>query len=128
MQKRNLIITVIAVTLAILFYSTYYAQQKKEFALSQKEKGLVFVEVKPIQTSIGWGYDIMVDGKRYIHQDFIPGISGRRGFDSKEQAMLVGNKVVSKVTGSKMSPSINIEDLIELGIPLKASDTARLKK
>ncbi len=126
MQRRFPIVWVLVV-LGILFYTAYYAQQKKEFALLQKEKGYSLINVVPIQGSLGWGYDIQVDGKTYIHQLYIPGISGRRGFDSKEDALLVGNKVVGKLTSS-LPPGIHIDELKAWGIALKPSDTVTYKK
>jgi Domain of unknown function (DUF4907) len=126
MYKR-FIIPGVVIAIGVLFYISYCAQLKREFALSQKEKGFVFVKVLPVQTSLGWGYEIHVDNKTYIKQPFIPAISGRRGFDTKDQALLVGNKVVSNIN-TKMSPSISINDLIELGIPIKIADTLVIKR
>ncbi len=112
----------------IIFYAFYFNQLKREFNLSQKQKGLIFIKVKPIQTNLGWGYEIEVDGKPFIHQEFIPSIFGRRGFATKEDAELVGNRAVAKITDSQMSPAISIKDLEELGIQLKPSDTLQIKK
>jgi len=106
----------------LVFYVLYCAQLKREFAISQKEKGLVFVRVIPIQTPLGWGYEIHVDDRTYIKQPFIPAITGRRGFETREQALLVGNKVVSNIN-TRMSPAVSISDLIELGIPIRPADT-----
>ena len=124
---RRFIIAGIIILAGILFYVTYIAQLKREFFLAQKEKGFVFVQVLPIETSLGWGYEIHVDNRTYIKQPFIPAIKGRRGFDTKDQALLVGNKVVSNIN-TRMTPSISVADLIALGIPIKPSDTAILKK
>jgi uncharacterized protein DUF4907 len=126
MYKR-FIIPAIIIALGVLFYVFYFAQLKKEFASAQKHKGFVFVKVVPFQSSFGWGYEIDVDEKVYIKQPFIPAISGRRGFEKKEDALLVGNKVVSNIN-NQMSPAISIKDLEELGIKLKPSDTAEAKK
>lgn len=115
------------ITLGIIFYSIYLTQLKREFALSQKQKGFVFVKVQAFESSIGWGYEIDVDKRVYIKQAFIPAINGRRGFEKKEDALLVGNKVVSNIN-SKMSPEISIKDLEDLGIAIRPSDTAQVKK
>src|SRR5580704_1019877 len=124
---RRLIIGTIILIAGLLFYVPYCAQLKREFVQTQKEKGLVFVQVLPIETSLGWGYEIHVDNRTYIKQPFIPAIKGRRGFDTKDQALLVGNKVVSNIN-TRMSPSISIADLLALGIPIKPSDTIIVKK
>ncbi|MBS1918376.1 MAG: DUF4907 domain-containing protein [Bacteroidetes bacterium] len=126
MSSRKFLIAGVIVLVVIAFYAAYIGQQKREFALSQQAKGMVYVEVLPIQTALGWGYEIHVDGKSYIRQEFVPAVFGRRGFDTKEQAVAVGNKVVSNIN-SKSSPAISIKDLEELGIPIKASDTLQKK-
>ena len=120
-RNYNRIITgVVSVTLVIVFYTSYYAQMKRE-------RDYVLISVQPIQTSLGWGYEIVAEGKPYIHQEFIPGLKGRKGFDTKEDAILVGNKVISKIKMKQLPPVINIEDLKELGI-LKASDSAQIQR
>jgi hypothetical protein len=124
---KRFIIPGFIIVLGIIFYIFYDAQIKREFVFSQKQKGLVFVKVVPFQTSFGWGYEIDVDKNVYIKQPFIPAIPGRRGFEKKEDALLVGNKVVSNIN-NQMSPAISIKDLEELGIELKPSDTAQVKK
>src|SRR5579871_193892 len=118
MNGKKFLVAGVIVLVVVAFYSAYISQQKREFALSQKANGMVYVEVLPIQTSLGWGYEIHVDGKSYIRQEFVPAIFGRRGFDTKEQAIAVGNKVVSNIN-SKSSPAISIKDLEELEIPIK---------
>jgi hypothetical protein len=100
MNSRKFLIAIVVILAVGAFYSAYIVQQKREFILSQKSKGFVFVQVLPIQTSIGWGYEVQVDGKPFIRQEFVPAIFGRRGFDTKEQAITVGNKVVSNINAN----------------------------
>jgi hypothetical protein len=116
---KRLIIAGALVALGAVFYVTYVGQLKRE-------RDYVYIQVEPIQTSLGWGYEIVADGKAYIHQEFIPGLKGRRGFDSKEDAIRVGNRVISKIKMKQVPPAINMEDLKELGI-LKAADTLQVQ-
>ena len=53
--------------------------------------------------------------KFYIHQDYIPAIPGKQGFKSPEDALLVGKRVIQKISRNEI-PAITEEDLIELGI------------
>ncbi|MBL0329129.1 MAG: DUF4907 domain-containing protein [Bacteroidetes bacterium] len=46
--------------------------------------------------SVGWGYDIYVDGKRNIHQPIIPGIAGNNAFSSEEAAKITGTFAIQK--------------------------------
>jgi hypothetical protein len=82
---------------------------------SHGKEDRVYVEVKPIQTSNGWGYNILTDGKIYIHQEYIPAVVGRRAFKTKEDALKVGRKVISKLSTRQM-PTISIDELREMGI------------
>ena len=86
------------------------------YKAKQKDQGdTVFVEVKAIQQGQGWGYEILTDGKVYIHQEFIPAIQGKLRFKSESDALLVGRKVVSKIA-AKQIPNITIAELKEMGI------------
>ena len=87
-------------------------------AVEKTEEAQAKTEVKLFETDKGWGYDIFVDGKKYIHQTNVPSVSGTAGFESKEDAEKVGNLVVGKVNRNEMPPSVTPEELKELGIPI----------
>jgi len=75
------------------------------------------VESVPIQTSAGWGYNILVDHKIYIHQEFIPAIEGKKAFSSKEDAMKTSGVAIKKLIKGK-PPFINKKELDSLNISL----------
>jgi hypothetical protein len=75
----------------------------------------VFLKAVPVKTAFGWGYNIMADDKIYIHQDYIPAIPGKQGFKSPEDALLVGKRVIRKISRNEV-PAITEKDLVELGI------------
>ena len=109
--KRNAkyILPGILIILGILFYGTYYRQLKSE-------QGYVYIQLKPFETGSGWGYEILANGKTYIRQSFIPAIEGEKSFHSKEDALLVGNKVVEKMKQGMQMPSISVEELRQMKI------------
>jgi hypothetical protein len=90
------------------------------------KKGHMLVELKAIQTPLGWGYDILTDGHPYIHQNIIPDISGQHGFRTKEEAMAVGEKVKNRLVANQL-PVISIEEMRQLNVQLP-EDTTNLKK
>ncbi len=102
--KRKFILFIIAglVLLGAVAYSVYFTNKRKH--------DYIFVQVQAFQTANGWGYQVLTDGKVYIKQDFIPAIPGRHGFHTKEQALLVGNKVVEKIE-HKQLPVISLAEL-----------------
>ena len=105
-SKKGLI-----VTLAILIVAALFIILRNH----DKNNDEVYVEVKTIHTELGWGYNILTDGKVYIHQEFIPAITGKYGFKTEEDALKVGRKVISKISQKEL-PSISVSDLKELGI------------
>lgn len=68
------------------------------------------------QTSAGWGYNILSAGKPVVYQPTIPGLSGRRGFASEDQAQKAGQYVVSKLEKGQFPPTLTHSELNQLGI------------
>lgn len=99
----------IFIILGILFFTTYISQLKNEL-------GYVFIQLKPFQTETGWGYEILANGKTYIRQSFIPALQGEKSFKSREDALLVGNKVIEKMNQGQQLPTISIQELQQMGI------------
>jgi hypothetical protein len=64
----------------------------------------------------GYGYDITVSGKLYIHQPHIPAVSGNRSFISENDARKAGELVAGKLRNNIMPPGISLEELDSLGI------------
>jgi hypothetical protein len=64
----------------------------------------------------GWGYDIMIDGKIYIHQPNIPAIMGNNGFSSEENAQEAGEFIIQKLKNNIVPPSVTPEELDSLGV------------
>jgi hypothetical protein len=61
-----------------------------------------------------WGYDIMINGKLFVHQPFAPGISGNKGFSSKEKASSAAELVIEKIGQGVMPPSLSVEEVQEI--------------
>jgi hypothetical protein len=106
--KKNLIYFISAaliISCAVFFYQHGRPAREEQ----------VLLKVAPIQTVYGWGYNILANDKLYIHQEYIPAISGKKGFQSKADALKVGNLVVSKIS-SNQRPTISEAELKQLGI------------
>ena|ERR1700722_11659488 len=93
------------------------------------KKAHVMVELRAIQTPLGWGYDILTNGHPYIHQNIIPDIRGQHGFQSKEEALAVGQKVYERLVANQI-PVISIEEMRQLHVrlPQDSTDTNYLIK
>lgn len=69
---------------------------------------IVKIATKPVHTTtyrsvtfydtLGWGYDILADGKLIIRQDIVPAITTTKGFTREEQARRAAALVIKKLT------------------------------
>lgn len=85
------------------------------------EKSEITVDVFMVDSlesngSGGWGYDILINGKLYIHQPIIPGVQGNRVFSSEEKAREAGELVISKIRNNILPPSVSVEELDNRGL------------
>ncbi len=64
----------------------------------------------------GYGYNILMDGKLYVHQPHIPAVAGNKGFASVADAKKVGVLSKYKVEHHIMPPSLTVEELDSLRV------------
>ena len=64
----------------------------------------------------GFGYDILVDGKLYIHQPHIPAVSGAGGFLTEEDARKTAEYASEKFRKTNTLPALSKPELDSLGI------------
>ncbi len=69
----------------------------------------------PFTVAGGWGYNILVDHKIFIHQEFMPAVQGYKVFSSKEDAEKIANFQIHELTNKKM-PGVSVKDLDSLHI------------
>jgi hypothetical protein len=103
---KGLLYGLIIIAAGALFYVGYRKQ-------TRWKKEHVLVQLRPIQTSKGWGYDILTDGRVFLHQTAIPAISGDSGFRTKEDALAVGQKIVDRIMAGKM-PMVTAKEVQEM--------------
>jgi hypothetical protein len=63
----------------------------------------------------GWGYDILVGEKLFIHQPNIPAVAGNNGFQTKENAEKAAALVIYKMKQSTGRPSVTARELDSIG-------------
>ncbi len=77
------------------------------------------VEIKTFRNDSvlgGFGYDIYVDNKLYVHQPHVPAVAGTKGFSSAENATKTGEFVAYKIKHNITPPSVKPEELDSLGV------------
>lgn len=69
-------------------------------------------KVQTIKLEKGFGYEIIINNKVFIHQEYIPSISGNKNFKTEKEALEIGNLVAAKLKQGKM-PSVSSEEIKE---------------
>ena len=64
----------------------------------------------------GFGYDVYLNQKLYIHQPNIPAVSGNTGFNTEEEARKAGELIAYKIKHNIMPPSVTAKELDSLGV------------
>ena len=61
-------------------------------------------------------YDVFADGRLMIHQTSVPGLPGKEGFKTKEDASKVAALVMGKIRKGEMPPTISIDEMTKLKV------------
>ncbi|MEI9918221.1 MAG: DUF4907 domain-containing protein [Bacteroidota bacterium] len=64
----------------------------------------------------GYGYDVLADGKRLIHQTTIPGQPGILGFKRRSDSEKVAKLVIRKLKNREIPPAVTESELRELKV------------
>ena len=88
----------IAVAAAIPFY--YLANSKR-------------IEYKIFHTTTGWGYDILVNKRLFIHQQYVPVLAEKKGFATEESAGAIARMVVHKLKNNEV-PTLTYDELSQV--------------
>ena len=100
--------SLIALTALLISIAVFFFMRNKQ----HDEK--IFIYAEPVHTEFGWGYNIIADGKVHIKQEYMPAVPGKIGFKTAEDAMIVGNMVVNKISTNQL-PAISVRELDSLG-------------
>ncbi|MCF6242109.1 MAG: DUF4907 domain-containing protein [Bacteroidales bacterium] len=73
------------------------------------------VELNYFKTENGWGYNVVINGKNYIHQVHLPCECGGEGFATKEKAMKAAEFLKQKIENYDRSLYISRAQLDSLG-------------
>jgi serine protease inhibitor ecotin len=103
--KHNLIVLIASATIALAIPFLYTGKTAKK------------IEYKTFYTTNGWGYDILIDKKLVIHQQTIPAIPEKKGFDTEEFAKRAAGSVVDKLKNNKL-PTLSYAEISQLCKPI----------
>jgi hypothetical protein len=69
-----------------------------------------FYKVALFKSEDGWGYDILVKDKAYIHQPYMPALEGEIPFKDKRSARKTGRLVIRKIRNHEL-PAVTREEI-----------------
>lgn len=69
-----------------------------------------FYKISLFKSEDGWGYDILVKDKTYIHQPYMPAVEGQVPFKDKRSAKKTGRLVIKKIRNHKL-PAVTKEEI-----------------
>lgn len=64
----------------------------------------------------GYGYDLVINGKKTVHQPMIPAVQGNKSFATEQDAKAVGELAAARMRKTGDLPTINVKDLDSLKI------------
>ena len=99
----------IIISLLFLIASCHDLDNNDEVAAARK------VELEYFETVYGWGYDININGKNYIHQENLPCQCGRDGFKTKEKAAFAAEFLKQKLLNNDRFITVSKTQLDSLG-------------
>jgi hypothetical protein len=76
------------------------------------------IEVQTYKQESGWGFDVVVNDVKYVHQPYIPVIEGNHPFASEDDAVRTGELMKQKILGNVIPPTITLDELRILNIEL----------
>lgn len=74
------------------------------------------VSIQVFKMDKGWGYDIYIHERKYIHQEYIPAINGNKPFLTKEDALKIAELTKSKIKKKIAPPAISVFEIDSIGI------------
>lgn len=120
MTNKNKLILIFTVSLLglLLLVKCNNNNDRNEKEINPNTNSISKVEIKTylLGNSSEWGYDIYLEGRKYIEQKTIPCLQGSSGFKSESDAYKTANLVIQKINKNIIPPTITKVELESLGI------------
>lgn len=90
-KRHNIIVLSVAVLISAGIWVRALTGNKNQPAHPEN------LSAKTFKGPLGWGYDILVNDTVYIHQEFVPAMSGKQGFSQERQAQQMAELIINKI-------------------------------
>jgi hypothetical protein len=102
-KKHNIIVIGIAIVISIAILL---------FRSNENHSNPDHLDYRVYTVINGWGYDILVNGELFIHQESVPAVTGNHPFPDKEKAKQAAQLVINKIKKGQ-SPGITKEEALQ---------------
>ena len=102
--KHNLIVIAVSILIAAAIPLLYDSAKGND------------ISYKTFHKDAGWGYDIIVNGKLFIHQESIPAIPQKKEFPTETEAREVAQLVMRKLKNNKL-PTVSCAEINQICTP-----------
>jgi hypothetical protein len=109
-NPRTLRVLSLVFLLSIVFQACHGPANREHSRPDADKKVTLSVRAVKSDKSDTWGYEILIDNKVYIHQEYIPALEGKQSFKSKRDALKTGRAVMQKIKNKK-SPTLSKEEV-----------------
>jgi Domain of unknown function (DUF4907) len=99
--KHNIIVITASVVIAASIPFLYITEKRKK------------IDYKTFHTTAGWGYDILINKKIFIHQEYIPVIVEKKGFATEATVIKMAHAVIEKLKNNKL-PTLTRPELDQI--------------
>lgn len=100
----------VAISLLLIYFFILEPQTEKKEPL----KDTLEISLETFETKKGWGYDIFMGNKNYIHQEVLPDSVSSKGFDTKQDAEKIGNFLIYQMKNGIYPPEITSKQIDSL--------------
>jgi len=115
MTKKLLFTSIISFFILIVSCQTESTENNEKTEGTEYELPKRKVDLSYFETEFGWGYDIEINGKNYIHQIHLPCECGGEGFKTKDKAILAAEFLKQKIVNNERRLVISKAQLDSLG-------------
>ena len=91
----------------------------KPVEAEKREKDSSVCEVRTVENSLGWGYEVWQNGAMVIKQEHIPAVQGIHAFSSQEQAQKAAEIIKAKIEQGIFPPTMSMAELQSIGVDIK---------
>jgi hypothetical protein len=82
----------------------------------RKDPDKIYLSYTTFAVGNGWGYDILLDNKKFIHQKIVPAVDGYHHFATAAQAEKVARLCIAKMKKGQKLPYISVAEIDSLAI------------